>query len=586
MEIPNLKNIPHSRLTVNTFRGYHKGLKIGDGEFSHMENFTSDCYPVLATRPGREIVARPENPLGLCGKDALCYIDGSAFVMNDYRLELGLSDEPKDLVSMGAYVIIFPDKKYVNTADLSDHGDIEAAFSAAGAVSFSLCDMEGQDYAVSSVGTTAPVEPENLQLWLDTGEMKLKQWSGTLVTWVVVESTYVKIATAGIGKNFSRHDGVTITGLEGPLTDAVTGAALENTQELSDLCGSHVIWEKGEDFIVVTGLLEKNYCVTVPLSVSRRLPRMDFVIECGNRLWGCRYGLNNDGAVVNEIYASKLGDFRNWNCFMGASTDSYVMSLGSDGPFTGAVTHLDHPLFFKEAFLHKIYGSFPENFSLQTTPCRGVQKGSHKSLALVGEMLYYKSPACVCRYDGSLPVEVSRDLGDVRYHDAVAGCLGRKYYISMVDEQNQPHLFVYDTSRQLWHREDSFRPLCFATWDGQLYAIDTKDHTVKAMTGGEETVSWCVQTGDLGLEDPGQKYISGLTVRMALEKGGQAEFYVNYNFDDNWEYVCTVHPSPLGSFALPVRPMRCDHLRLKIIGRGEARIYGITRRIERGSDLP
>ena len=142
MEIPNLKNIPHSRLTVNTFRGYHKGLKIGDGEFSHMENLTSDCYPVLATRPGRKIVARPEKPLGLCGKDALCYIDGSAFVMNDYRLELGLSDEPKELVSMGAYVIIFPDKKYVNTADLSDHGDIEAAFSAAGAGYFFRKDMQ------------------------------------------------------------------------------------------------------------------------------------------------------------------------------------------------------------------------------------------------------------------------------------------------------------------------------------------------------------------------------------------------------------------------------------------------------------
>ena len=154
MEIPNLKNIPHSRLTVNTFRGYHKGLKIGDGEFSYMENLTSDCYPVLATRQGRKIVARPEKPLGLCGKDALCYIDGSAFVMNDYRLELGLSDEPKDLVSMGAYVIIFPDKKYVNTADLSDFGDMEAEFMSHGAVSFSLCDIQGRDYAVSVAGTT------------------------------------------------------------------------------------------------------------------------------------------------------------------------------------------------------------------------------------------------------------------------------------------------------------------------------------------------------------------------------------------------------------------------------------------------
>ena len=115
---------------------------------------------------------------------------------------------------------------------------------------------------------------------------------------------------------------------------------------------------------------------------------MDHITSAGNRLWGCRYGLSEDGRVVNELYACKLGDFRNWNCFMGISTDSYVVTVGTDGQFTGAITHLGSPLFFKETCMHKVYGnSLP--FGVQDTACRGVQKGCEKSLAIVNEVLYY-----------------------------------------------------------------------------------------------------------------------------------------------------------------------------------------------------
>ena len=191
--------------------------------------------------------------------------------------------------------------------------------------------------------------------------------------WVSVEATYVKITAPGVEKRFQAGDGITITGAP----EAVASQG--------------VIALTGEDFLVVPGLLEKQVSVETPVTLSRLLPLMDHVIECGNRLWGCRYGPNRAGEIVNEIYASKLGDFKNWSCFQGASTDSYIMSLGSDGPFTGAIQHLGYPLFFRENCLHKIYGNYPANFRLQTTPCRGVQKGSGESLAIVGETLYYKS---------------------------------------------------------------------------------------------------------------------------------------------------------------------------------------------------
>ena len=73
---------------------------------------------------------------------------------------------------------------------------------------------------------------------------------------------------------------------------------------------------------------------------------------------------------------------------MGISTDSWVGSVGTDGQFTGAITHLGYPLFFKETVLHKVYISQNGAHSIQDTACRGVQSGCGDSLAIVNEVLY------------------------------------------------------------------------------------------------------------------------------------------------------------------------------------------------------
>ena len=41
----------------------------------------------------------------------------------------------------------------------------------------------------------------------------------------------------------------------------------------------------------------------------------------------------------------------------------------------------------------------------------------------------------------------------------------------------------------------------------------------------------------------------------------------------------------LRSFAVPIRPRRCDHLRLRIEGEGDAKIFSIAKTIEIGSDI-
>jgi hypothetical protein len=318
------------------------------------------------------------------------------------------------------------------------------------------------------------------------------------------------------------------------------------------------------------------------------MPEMDFIIESGNRLWGCRYGEQGD-KIVNEIYASKLGDFKNWSCYQGISTDSYAVTVGTDGQFTGAITHLGYPIFFKENFMHKVYGNYPANFQIQTTACRGVQKGCGRSLAIVNEVLYYKARTGICAYDGSLPQEISSALGDMVYSKAVAGVLGNKYYVSMRDTFGKYHLFVYDSLKGLWHREDNTEAMDFCNCRGDLYYIDWTDNQIKSVKGDgvqeDKPINWEAVTGFIGTDSPDKKYISSLDVRMMLAVGTRVHFYVEYDSVGEWKHLFSMNGVNLQSFAVPIRPQRCDHLRLKIVGEGEAKIYSICKTVEWGSDM-
>ena len=54
---------------------------------------------------------------------------------------------------------------------------------------------------------------------------------------------------------------------------------------------------------------------------------------------------------------------------------------------------------------------------------------------------------------------------------------------------------------------------------------------------------------------------------------------------DEWVHVCTIFGTDLRSFSMPIRPRRCDYMKLKIVGEGMAKIYSITKTIEQGSDI-
>ena len=590
MKYPKLRELDASRQMVDVFKGYNHNLRIGDGEFFEMKNMTSDHYPVLPPRKSRAKYIDESYINGIIAKDNIFIIKGSTVfeVTNKGTVEVCdlrlASNVKRHMVSIGAYVVVMPDKMWFNTIPemgLYEHGYIEATFNSEKDVNFAICTIDGAEYDRIEKSETAPEDPKNMDYWMDisTSPPTLKRYSSTSSMWVQIATTYIKITCEDIGKDFNVYDSVKISGIV--------------IEALKDLNATMIIQAKGDDYIVVTGIMfDSSDTQAGGITVKREMPDMDFLVESNNRLWGCKYGVTEEGEMVNEIYASKLGDFKNWNCFMGLSTDSYAASCGSDGPFTGAITHMGCPLFWKENFLHKVYGNYPANFQIQTTSCRGVQKGCHDSLTIVNEVLYYKAKNAVCAFDGSLPVEVSYALGNESYSDAVAGSHNNKYYISMKDMADSWHLFVYDTAKNVWHREDDTKVDAFCSFKNELYAIvpyGGMNYSIVAMLGSTgdrmNDFEWMVQTGEIGISSPDMKYISRLTVRMSMDIGTEVNFYAQYDFSDEWELIFSLRSDNLRSFSVPIRPKRCDYMRLKIEGRGMAKIYSLTKTIEQGSEL-
>lgn len=593
MYLPRLNRIARSEVVTDVFRGYARKLKVADGVFNYTEGLTMDEYPTLASRKPRGLMGKLASPQGMIGKDALAYVDGGVLYYNGATVELpaGVSlsgSGIKQIVGMGAYICIFPDKVYVNTQDFSDAGYMEAhieVYANVSPVTFEPSRADGEIYEDVFIADSAPGDPSAGDYWLDTSDdvHSLKVYSETNGIWTTVPTVYTRISAPNIGAQFEVYDGVTIAGA------AYTGLVDNLAAQAESLNGDRVIYSRGTDWIVVQGLIDGSFQMTEgTLEVRREVPQMDYVTESENRLWGCRYGMSG-GKPVNELYACKLGDMKNWRCYMGLSTDSYAVSLGSDGVFTGAVTYQGHPTFFKEGVIHKVYGSQPSNFQIVTDEYRGVQKGSAESIAIVGTTLYYKSRVDICAYDGSAPQGISEALGDMKYVQATGGAWNGKYMVSMQDEDEDWHTFVYDPDKQMWIRDGGQRMKHATSIGEDMYYIDGEDR-LWSCEGSEGTsegqVAWEAVTGVQGWEYTKKKRLSRYNIRMRMESGAIARAYLMYDSDGIWHESAVLKGNGrLYTQHMFVIPRRCDHLQMKIAGTGKVEILSISRILEEASDL-
>lgn len=602
MSFTKLPYRPQTRGIMDKFLGYDKRKTAPEGSFVDMRNCSSDLYPMLSPRKSRGIYQTQFGSVtgAVMTAQGLYYTEGQHLCsLTGDRIDMNLSITPtKQLVRMGAYVLIFPDKKYINTIDHDDRGEIEAEFTTTDATNIFICRPDGKEYTDEYVSDTEPDSPKDKAVWVNTSDYPntLHQWNGAACCWVKLTTSAIKLFSMGIGKHFKAGDGITISGIKAAetITDMGTGEPVTEKQreQLEALEGSAVILECSDNEIVINGIMDAQCAISSVITIKRSIPEMDFIVEHNNRLWGCRYGEDAAGEFVNILYASKLGDFRNWTVYRGIDTDSYFANVGTDGPFTGAISwgYGDRVLFFKETGFHAVTGGGPATFRVDWTSCEGVQKGSGKSVQELDGVVYYKSPVGVCALSGSLPVQIGEVFGEERYREAVGGICGRKYYLNMTDG-TRGSTFVWDPDKRLWHRDEGerLRQIISGTEDAYLLTTGGQLKTALGTAGFEEEnvtgkVQWMAQTGILGADHPDRKYLSRINVRMRLGRGSRMRVSIRYDSAGSWVQVCNVASAALRAYDFPIRIRRCDHYELRFEGQGSGEVQSIVKTYQMGSD--
>lgn len=592
MNYPTINAIEPFSEMISTFTGYNHNLSCVEGAYFDMKNMTSDYFPALSPRKQRGICHTFVNFQGMIDKDGLVWVDNGELYINGTK-KTGISlttTGMKTIEKMGAYLVFFPDSKWYNTKD-NTSGNIDNTVTKNESISFTLTRDDGTPIVYHDAEYYETHDPQNGDYKMETvnGTTSLTVYSSITNMWNSVPTTCMKIQGTGIGAGFEKGDGVKITVDLTNITWPYAANIFINDEGNNKRSGVFPIIACGNDYVIVTALLQENKTFGLSITLERKAPTMAFIVECQNRLWGC----SADG---HEVYCSKLGDVKNWNVFEGISTDSWAATIGSDGVFTGAVNYQGYPLFFKEDSYIRIGISTIGAHTTKETKCRGVAQGSEKSLALVNEVLFYKSSNAVCVFDGSYPTEISNNLGDVIYTSAVGGSLGNKYYICLRDIDSNYTLFTYDINKGLWIKEDDTNVIQFCNRKTELFFVSANTlYSVRGSdsTGTENKIRWMVESGNIGYLYTGKQnarrintksFIQRLKIQARLEQGSHISIYINYDSTDVWEFLWDISGTGTNLTSIPIRPHRCNHFRYRIVGYGDAKIFSVTKDYIEGSD--
>lgn len=316
---------------------------------------------------------------------------------------------------------------------------------------------------------------------------------------------------------------------------------------------------------------------TAAVTIERKVPDLDYICESQNRLWGCS---NAD----KTIYASALGDPTNFFVYEGDSTDSYAVAIGSDGDFSGCRKLSTSVLFWKENILHKVLGSYPAEYQIYEDSITGLQAGSSKSMQVINDVLFYKGIAGVYAYSGGTPSLISENFDARRFDGAVAGTDGVRYYISM-REGTEWSLFVYDTQKSMWLREDDTQAVDFCRLDGNMYILSADGSVWAEDAGtGTEVIEWSAQFTPFTETIQGRKSYSRIYIRMEMEKTARMKAEVRCD-GRTWVEAGKASGDKQLTTTMIIQPMRCDKFEVRLSGKGNCAIQSVVREFRVGSEV-
>ncbi|MCL2488253.1 MAG: hypothetical protein FWE80_06170 [Oscillospiraceae bacterium] len=616
MKLPFLKSLPTRREQVDRFGGYSVREPIPEGQFADEMNLSAREFPALMPRRGRGKIKN------FTGEVQGLYADGFAadpagaigHVMDDEFYPAGESaglalpgGGERQVLVLGTRRMVFPDKMIYDVKDKTIWNGkqpvemvktLEATFTQLGLSPANYVVEKSSDYP--SVSDYA----DDGVLWEKTNAGGSSELFVYNKGWKPTEKKYFRILYGNYDYSydmvslFEKGDLVEISGFQDEYSPPFQMEHMNGVYTVVE-AGTHKrkYSDLANPYIIVEGELPKS--VTGTFYLKKKFINMDFVTTCNNRVWGC-------SSERHEIYASMQGDPANWQYFENTTVDSYTATIGTEGDFTGIASIDGTVLFFKESCIHRLMGTMPANFQLQEIRAPGIQRGSHKSAVQWDGVLYYKGVDGVYAYQGGQIACISRDIDAENYTDAVAGIAGDTLYISMREKSSDDNwqLFSYNLKHRVWHREDPIQMRFTAAHNNTLYYLDGADGGLyciqehSASFGGAEPeggVNWMAETWDIWGETPDKARLSKLQIRLSLAKTASIKVEVQYDGGGGWHTLRTIgggeaEPGCLwGSMnrellTIPLVPRRCDRLRLKLSGKGDFKLYSITKTYQKGSD--
>lgn len=577
------------------FGGLNENLSARDGEICSMTNMTGDHYPLLSPRGKRYRVRQLSVPHGLGALHRLCWVDGTDFYY-DGEIKGQVEDSDKRFYFINRWVVIWPDKKYYNTAT-DAFGSLESERLVDGQVRKAIFCSSASPDGLSSHANCLILDGVTVQGVFEPGQAVTisgctdhLENNRTLVVRAVEgmalyfydysftldrELTYTageKGLAAGI-YNFDYEDQRYHLELETALSQG-DKLVFDGEYTVTAIIGGEeqsVYMDRGA-FGTEEIEFEENDCVDYiepgEVAVRRTVPDMDFLCECDNRLWGVK---------DSTVYCSYLGDPRIWNNYEGTAVSCWSVDVGSGGAFTGAVSYGGYPLLFKEDHIYRVYGTKPENYQLLDTSTLGCEAGSEKSFAVVGQTLYYKSRAGFVAYSGGVPALIDGPLGTKRRWDAVAGSDGRKYYVSVADSGGRS-LYAYDALLGLWHREDEAAAMDLVWVGGELYML-LEDGVIwqcgRIRTPGG-TAEESIESEAVFAEFTGGALEEKTLRRVYFRVQTEGRLTLSVAYDGGlWQEVGSVLQARKGIQTLQLIPRRCDSFRVKLSGVGDWKLWAM-----------
>lgn len=596
------------RKQIITFAGLNYGQGGGDGELAESRNLSSARFPCLSQRAGRKSAGTYTSPTGLYARGALVVVDGERLLYDGE--EVGrVSAGEKQFATINTKVCIWPDKVYLDTTTKTLHQMALSLALPGGTVRFTAntLTVEGAQYwedetqdgtecvsigsdTVVNVYTQATVDRYSGALTM-TGEASTTAnglTPGQMINEGCDEGAYLVVN----GVVRQEQDGAVQYAVSGVLHKAVCHAyaplstviqagdciRIGGCEDCAENNGDHLVRTVAENTLTFDAdIFGQTGAESAVITLERRVPDFVCVCECDNRIWG---------AEGMTIYASALGDPTNFFVYDGLSTDSYAVAVGTEGEFTGCIAYSSTVLFWKENCLHKVLGSYPTQYEIYTYTVPGIQKGSEKSAVIINETLFFKGRSGVYAYSGGVPELITENFGARLFYDAVGGTDGEWYYISMRDESGEWEMYVFDTQRAIWLREDETHALDFAYLDGTLYYLDADSGTLTA-AGQEEDdaglIPWSATLCQMDETSHGRKCYSKLYLRADMEAG--AWLKVEISTDGRpFRQVFSTHNERAKTLQVPILPVRCDNFRIRLSGKGGCLIKSIVREYALGSE--